>query len=165
MEVAMPILQRLQSYLDSHKIPYEVVNHPTAYTAHDVAETLHVSGNMFAKVVMVKADERPLMMVLPASWKIDFKQLKDLLRAQDVRLAAEHEFAGLFPDCDIGGMPPFGNLYGIEVYVDELLTHDEEILFEAGTHTGAIKLRYKDFAELVHPKVAEFHREPAKLEF
>jgi len=161
----MAILKRLQNYLDSHNIPYEVVSHPTAYTAHDVAETLHVSANMFAKVVIVKADERLLMVVLPASWKVDFKQLKDVLRAENVRLATEYEFAQLFPDCDIGSMPPFGNLYGIEVYVDELLTRDEEILFEAGTHAGAIKLRYKDFAELVHPKVAEFHREPAKLEF
>lgn len=161
----MAILKRLQSYLDCHKIPYEVMGHPTAYTAHDVAETLHVPSNMVAKVVMVKADQRLMMVVLPAGWKVDFKQLKEALRVQDVRLATEHEFAQLFPDCDIGSMPPFGNLYGINVYVDELLTRDEEILFEAGTHAGAIQLRYKDFADLVHPKVAEFHREPAKLEF
>ena len=161
----MAILQRLLSYLDSHKLAYKMMNHPTAYTAHDVAEMLHVSGNMVAKVVMVKADERMLMVVLPANWKVDIKRVKDVLRAQDVRLASEYEFAQLFPDCDIGSMPPFGNLYGIEVYVDELLTRDEEILFEAGTHASAIKLRYKDFAELVHPKVAEFHREPAKHEF
>ena len=159
----MPILKRLQSYLDNHKIPYEVVSHPTAYTARDVAATLHVSGNVFAKVVMVKADERFVMAVLPSTWRVDLKRLKDVLEAREVRLATERECAELFPDCDVGTMPPFGNLYGVEVYVDQLLTEDESIVFEAGTYVGAMKLRYKDFAALVRPKVAAFHHEPSKL--
>src|SRR5574341_257173 len=162
-EVAMPILKRLQSYLDSHKIPYEVVSHPTAYTAHDVAATLHVSGNVFAKVVMVKADERFVMAVLPSTWRVDLKRLRDVLEAREVRLATERECAELFLDCDVGTMPPFGNLYGVEVYVDQLLTEDESIVFEAGTYVGAMKLLYKDFSALVRPKVAAFHHEPSKL--
>ncbi|MBA5866919.1 MAG: deacylase [Nitrospira sp. CR1.3] len=160
----MVIHKRLQSYLDSRKIPYQVVNHSVAYTAQEVAESLHVPGSMFAKVVVVKADGRFVMVVLPSTWRIDLRQLEEILKFPHVRLATEEELANLFPDCEIGTMPPFGNLYGMPVYVDELLTNDEEIFFDAGTHVGAIKLRYRDFAELVHPQVAEFHREPTKLE-
>jgi Ala-tRNA(Pro) deacylase len=160
----MPILKRLQSYLDTNKIPYEVVNHPKAYTAHDVAQTLDVPGKLVAKVVVVKADEYFVMTVLPSTWRVDLKRLRDVLEARDVRLATESECANLFPDCQVGTMPPFGNLYGVEVYVDQLLTEDESIVFEAGTYVGAMKLRYKNFADLVRPKVAAFHHEPSKIE-
>jgi Ala-tRNA(Pro) deacylase len=163
-EVAMPILTRLQSYLDANKIPYEVVSHPKVYTARDVAQTLDVPGKLVAKVVVVKADKYFVMTVLPSTWRIDLKRLQDVLEARDVRLATEAECANLFPDCQVGTMPPFGNLYGVEVYVDQLLTEDESIVFEAGTYVGAIKLRYKDFADLVRPKVAAFHHEPSKIE-
>lgn len=156
----MPILKRLQSYLDANKIPYEVVHHPKAYTAHDVAHTLDVPGKLVAKVVMVKADSYFVMSVLPSTWRVDLKRLRDVLETREVRLATEAEIANLFPDCQVGAMPPFGNLYGVEVYVDQLLTEDESIVFEAGTHVGAIKLRYKDFAALVRPKVAAFHQKP-----
>ena len=160
----MPILKRLQSYLDTNKISYEVVNHPKAYTAHDMAQTLDVPGKLVAKVVMVKADSYFVMCVLPSTWQVDLKRLRDILEARDVRLATEAEISNLFPDCQVGTMPPFGNLYGVEVYVDQLLTEDESIVFEAGTYVGAIKLRYKDFASLVRPKVAAFHHEPSKIE-
>lgn len=156
--------QRLQSYLDSHKIPYQVVNHSIAYTAREAADSLHVPANTFAKVVVVKADRRYVMAVLPSSWKVDLKRLEQVLECSSVRLATEDELATLFPDCEIGSMPPFGNLYGTPVYVDATLTGDEEIAFDAGSHVGAIKMRYRDFAELVRPQVAEFHREPTKLE-
>ena len=159
----MVIHQRLQSYLDSHKIPYQVMGHSVAYTAQEAAESLHVPGQMFAKVVVVKADGRFLMLVLPSSWKVDLKHVQDIVEFPHVRLASEEELANLFPDCEIGSMPPFGNLYGMPVYVDELLTKDEDIVFDAGSHVGAIKLRYRDFDELVHPQVAEFHREPSKM--
>lgn len=159
----MTFLRRLQEFLDSHHVHYEVLGHQEAYTAPEIAHTLHVSGKMLAKVVMIKADERFVMAVLPSNWQVDFTRLKDMLEVRHVRLATEDEFKGLFPDCEIGTMPPFGNLYGIDVYVDQSLTQDEEIVFQAGTHFSAIKLRYEDFANLVHPKVAEFHREPAKL--
>ncbi|MEK6641331.1 MAG: YbaK/EbsC family protein, partial [Nitrospirota bacterium] len=142
----MPILKRLQSYLDANKIPYEVVNHSKAYTAHDVAHTLDVAGKLVAKVVVVKADQYFVMTVLPSTWRVDLKRLQDILEVRDVRLATEAEMGNLFPDCQVGTMPPFGNLYGVEVYVDQLLTEDESIVFEAGTYVGAIKLRYKNFA-------------------
>ncbi len=160
----MPILKRLQSYLDANKIPYELVNHQKAYTAHDVAQTLDVPGKFVAKVVMVKADNYFVMTVLPSTWRVDLKQLRDVLEARDLRLATESEIANMFPDCQVGAMPPFGNLYGVEVYVDQLLTEDESIVFEAGSYVGAMKLRYKDFADLVRPKVALFHHEPSKIE-
>jgi Ala-tRNA(Pro) deacylase len=159
----MPILKRLQSYLDNHKIPYEVVSHLRAYTAHDVAQKVDVSGDLVAKVVVVKADKYFVMTVLPSTWRVDLKRLRDALEAREVRLATEAECANLFPDCQVGTMPPFGNLYGMEVYVDQLLTEDESIVFEAGTYVGAIKLLYKDFAGLVRPKVAVFHHEPSKI--
>lgn len=160
----MVILKRLQNYLDSHKIPYQVVPHSLAYTAREAANSLHVPADSFAKVVVVKADSRYVMTVLPANWNVDFRRLIDVLEYPHVRLATEEELGVLFPDCEIGSMPPFGNLYGTPVYVDAMLAKDEEIVFDAGTHAGAIKIRYKDFAELVHPQVAEFHREPSKLE-
>jgi Ala-tRNA(Pro) deacylase len=157
------MLKRLKDYLDRQNVPYQVLAHHEAYTAPEIAHTLHVSGKMLAKVVMVKADERFIMAVLPSNWQVDFLRLKEVLGARHVRLATEDEFKGLFPDCKIGTMPPFGNLYGVEVYVDRSLTEDVEIVFQAGTHWGAVKLRYQDFADLVHPKVAEFHQAPVKL--
>lgn len=159
----MPIPRRLQEYLDANRVRYEVLGHREAFTAPEVAHALHVSGKMFAKVVIVKADDRFVMVVLPSNWQIDFERLRHVLGARQVRLASEAEFKGLFPDCQIGTTPPFGNLYEIPVYVDQLLAEDEEIVFEAGTHFGAIKLRYRDFADLVHPILAEFHQAPAKI--
>jgi Ala-tRNA(Pro) deacylase len=156
----MPILRRLQEYLDRHHVPYQVLGHEEAYTAPEIAHTLHVSGKMLAKVVIVKADERFVMAVLPANWKVDLKRLKEVFQTSHVRLATEEEFKALFPDCDVGAMPPFGNLYGLDVYVDQSLTADEEIVFQAGTHVDAVKLRYADFARLVKPKAAQLTRNP-----
>jgi Ala-tRNA(Pro) deacylase len=98
------------------------------------------------------------MAVLPSNWKVDFERLTDVVGGGQVRLATEGELKELFPDCGVGAMPPFGNLYGLEVFVDQSLTEDEEIVFQAGTHLGAMKLRYQDFADLVHPTVANFHQ-------
>ena len=106
---------------------------------------------------MLKIGELFVMTVLPANWKVDVSRLKDIFGTSHIRLATEEEFKGLFPDCEVGTMPPFGNLYNMEVYVDQSLTTDEKIVFQAGTHYEAVKLRYTDFAKLVHPTVAEFH--------
>ncbi|MDE3051958.1 MAG: YbaK/EbsC family protein [Nitrospirota bacterium] len=160
----MPVLKRLQTYLDSRKSPYEVVSHDAAYSARGAAEARHVPGELFAKVVIGQADQRFVMAVIPSTWRVDFKRLEEALDCRHVRLATEGEFAELFPDCEVGTMPPFGNLYNMAVYVDQLLTQDEYIFFDAGTHTGAMKLRYRDFAELVRPTLAQFHREPSTLQ-
>lgn len=158
----MSILKRLKDYLDQEKVSYEVLTHGEAYTAPELAQALHVPGKELAKVVMVKADERFVMTVLPANWKVDLKRLKDALRTSHARLATEEEFKGLFPDCELGTMPPFGNLYGLEVYVDRSLTADDDIVFQAGTHHEAVKLRYQDFSDLVRPAVVELHVPPSE---
>lgn len=153
----MTILRRLKDYLDEQKVQYRVLTHQEAYFAPEIAQALHVPGKELAKVVMVKVGERFVMTVLPANWKVDLRRLKEVFGASHVRLATEEEFQGLFPDCQVGTMPPFGNLYGLEVYVDQSLTQDEAIVFQAGTHADAVKLRYQDFANLVRPTVIEFH--------
>lgn len=153
----MPISQRLQNYLDEHQIFYQLMRHQEAYTASEIAHTLHISGKMLAKVVIIKSDKRFVMAVLPSNHKVDFERLSEVLGGEQVRLATEGEFQELFPDCGVGAMPPFGNLYGLEVFVDQSLTEDEEIVFQAGTHLRVIKLRYQDFADLVQPKVTNFH--------
>ena len=157
------VLRRLKEYLDREKVRYEVLAHQEAYTAPEIAHELHVPGKELAKVVMVKVDDRFVMTVLQSTWNLDLKRLKEVFRTSHVRLATEEEFRGLFPDCDIGAMPPFGNLYGLEVYVDRSLTEDDEIVFQAGTHREAIRMRYQDFANRVGPTVEEFHQSPSKL--
>lgn len=152
----MPLLKRLQSYLDANRVPYELVSHPKVYTAHDVAQSLDVPGKLVAKVVVVKADGYFVMTVLPSTWRVDLKRLRDVLEAREVRLATEPEIANLFPDCQVGAMPPFGNLYGMDVYVAEGLTQNDEIAFNAGSHTEVIRMAYKDFERLVQPKVMSF---------
>jgi Ala-tRNA(Pro) deacylase len=116
-----------------------------------------------AKVVIVKGQERFVMTVLPASWNVNLDRLRTVLATHQVRLATEEEIKDLFPDCELGAMPPFGNLYGLPVYVDQSLTEDEEIVFQARTHSDAIRMRYWDFAGLVYPVIAEFHRSPSEV--
>lgn len=154
----MMIACRLKEYLDGKKVHYEVVTHPQAYTAPEIARALHVPGAELAKVVIVKVGDRFVMTVLPATWRVDLKRLKEVFGTSHVHLATEEECKGLFPDCETGAMPPFGNLYGLAIYVDQSLTADEKIVFQAGTHSEAIRMRYADFAALAHPMVAEFHQ-------
>jgi Ala-tRNA(Pro) deacylase len=159
----MPMSPKLKEYLDSHNVHYEVLPHAVAHSAAEVAHAVHAPAQELAKVVIVKVEGRFVMTVLPATWKVDLHRLREVFAASDVRLAAEDEFKGLFPDCDLGAMPPFGNLYGLAVYVDRSLTEDEQIVFEGGSHSEAIRMRYADFATLVQPRIAEFHRSPSKV--
>jgi Ala-tRNA(Pro) deacylase len=156
----MSISRTLKAYLDRERVHYDVLPHPEAFRATDVAHTLHTPAQEMAKVVIVKVDERFVMTVLPASWNVDLHRLQDVFATRHLRLATEDEFKGLFPDCEVGAMPPFGTLYGLPVYVDHSLTKDEEIVFQAGNHSEAIRMRYMDFAALVFPVVTEFHRSP-----
>jgi len=152
----MYIQSLLKQYLDLKKVPYEHHVHRTAYTAQEVADEERVSGMMVAKTVVVKAGSHFVMAVLPAPMKVDVATLEAALGVKELRLATELEFKGLFPDADVGAMPPFGNLYGIPVYVEESLTRDPEIVFNAGTHQDTIRMKYADFARLVEPKVYSF---------
>lgn len=152
----MAILEKLENYLKENSVSYRVVPHPEAYTAQEIAAAMHVPGKEIAKVVIVKAKERFVMAVMPASWRIDFKKLKEVLGEDNIRLATEEEFKGLFPECQPGAEPPFGNLYNIETYVDRSLTEDEHIFFNGGNHYEAVEMSYRDYENLVHPRVADF---------
>lgn len=147
-------LKKLVDYLDQNNIRYVSIRHSTAYTSQEVAQSAHIAGRELAKSVIVKADGEMAMVVLPASFKVNLERLQEMLGANKVELARESEFRGLFPECEIGAMPPFGNLYGLDVYVDESLSDDEEIFFNAGTHTELIRMSYDDFERLVEPKIA-----------
>ena len=152
--------QKLREFLDSQQVKYGTINHATAFTAQEIAALSHVRGRELAKTVMVTIDGRMAMAVLPASQKVDLNLLKRAAGAEAVELASETEFKSLFPDCEAGAMPPFGNLYGMAVFVEMSLTEDEEIALTAGTHSELIKLSYKDFERVVQPTVAGFSLKP-----
>ncbi|GKS65345.1 deacylase [Nitrospira sp.] len=154
----MPIPQTVRTRLDREHVHYEVLPHSRAFGALQVARTLHVPEQHMAKVVIVKVKEQFVTTVLPARWTVDLHGLRKMFGSHRVRLATEQEMTELFPDCEVGAMPPFGMLYGLPVYVDRSLVHDEEIVFEAGTHSEAISMRYWDFAALMFPTVVELHR-------
>ena len=156
----MSISRTLHAYLNHERVHYDVLPHPEAFRALAIAQILHTPEKNVAKVVIVKVGKQFVMTVLPANWNVDLHRLRTVFATHSVRLATEVEFASLFPDCELGAMPPFGNLYRIPVYVDRSLTEDEEIVFQAGTHSDAVRMRYWDFAALVFPVVAEFHRSP-----
>lgn len=153
----MPV-QQLKEFLDGQGVKYVTVSHSAAYTAQEIAASAHIPGKELAKTVMVKVDGKMAMAVLPASYQIDFDRLKALAGAQSVELAGEKEFQDLFPGCEVGAMPPFGNLYGMDVYAESILSEDEEIAFNAGSHTELIRVGYQDFERLVAPKVGSFSR-------
>ncbi len=150
----MPMLTKLTEFLDANGVPYEVRLHRRAFTAQEVAEAEHIPGREMAKVVMLRDDRGFVMAVLPAPYHVDIQAFRAATGRPELRLAEEAEFAGLFPDCEPGAMPPFGNLYGIAVWVDDALSRDEEIAFNAGDHERTVHMKYADFARLVEPQVA-----------
>src|SRR5688572_21862486 len=151
----MEIPSRLIHFLDAHHAPYERLQHPPRFTAQELAEVEHIDGRHHAKVVMLKDGADSAMMVLPADRMIDFDKLPPLT-GRRMTLASEDEFKSLFPDCEPGAMPPFGELYGVPTYVDRTLAGDDDIVFEAGTHTDAMKMNYREWERLAHPVVADF---------
>jgi Ala-tRNA(Pro) deacylase len=151
----MPV-QKLKQFLDAQRVKYACISHSPAYTASEIAQSAHIPGRELAKVVMVALDGRMAMAVLPANRKVDLNLLREAVGADEAKLATEEEFRLRFPDCETGAMPPFGNLYGMEVFVSEQLAEDDHIAFNAGTHTEVMRLAYADFARLVKPKVAIF---------
>ena len=151
----MPILAQLREFLEHEKVPYSVHSHPEAYTALEIAALEHVKGRMLAKVVIVTSGTRDLVMVvLPADRRVDFRKVGAVLGTEELRLAQESEFRDTFPACNLGSLPPFGNLFGLPVLVDERLAENEEMVFNAGTHTLTAKLRFADFSRLVQPRMA-----------
>lgn len=150
------VIQKLREYLDANNAKYVVMSHSPAFSAQEVAHEVHVPGREMAKTVMVSVKGESVMCVLPASYHIDFTRLCDALGTGDVYLEDEDQFKESFADCDIGAMPPFGNLYHVPVYVAQSLTEDEEITFNAGTHTEVIRMKYAEYARLTEPKVISF---------
>lgn len=151
----MPIT-RLKEYLDKNKVKYVSIRHSTAYTAQEIAASAHVKGRNLAKSVVVRLDGKMALAVLPAKYQIELDRLREVAGAGKALLAEEQDFTEKFPGCETGAMPPFGNLYDLPVYADETLTRDEEIAFNACSHTELIQIAYADFERLVKPKIARF---------
>jgi Ala-tRNA(Pro) deacylase len=151
----MSISTRLKSFLDENQISYSVITHTTAYTGQGAAAAMQISGKELAKTVVLWAGEEMILAVLPAPNHVRLDKLAAEVR-KSVRLATEQEFSSLFPDCELGAMPPFGSLYNLPVYVDESLAADEAMVFNAGTDRDAIRIRYQDFARLAKPRVCSF---------
>jgi Ala-tRNA(Pro) deacylase len=142
---------KLKAYLDEQRVKYVSIRHSPAFSAQEVAASAHVAGRDFAKTVVVKLDGETAMVVVPANRRLLLHDLREMLDSATVRLASENEFKALFSDCETGAMPPFGNLYGMKVFVDVELSHQHEIAFNAGSHTEIIKMAYADFDRLVRP--------------
>jgi Ala-tRNA(Pro) deacylase len=150
------LAKSLEAYLDKENVRYAIITHPRAFTATEVAQSAHIPGGMLAKTVLVEIDGTLAMAVLPANHRVRIADLRELAQTDVVRLAHEDKFKRLFPDCEVGAMPPFGNLYDMPVYVSPLLAEQAEIAFNAGSHTEIIKLSWQDFERLVKPRVASF---------
>ncbi len=155
----MSILRKLKQALDQAKVTYEVYNHPQAYTAQEIAASQHVSGREMAKVVILKLDGSLAMGVLPANKMVNFEKASFGLKVKEVSLATEDEFARLFPECEIGAMPPFGELFDLPVYVDPALERDETIVFNAGNHQQTVRMKYTDFKRIVKPQIVALTKE------
>lgn len=145
------IPRHIAEYLETHGVEYHHMVHPTRYTAQETAQVQHISGDELAKTVMVMADGRLVMAVVPATCQVDLERLGRLVRARSVRLAEESEFQDLFAECEMGAMPPLGNLYDREVWIDNALRERSTIAFNAGTHTDLIRMDREEFEQLVHP--------------
>jgi len=149
----MSVCKRLREHLDARNVKYVVISHSQAFTAQEIAASLHVPGREMAKTVVVKSPQGLALCVVRAMDRLDLELVASRLGTTHARLATEQEFQHSFPDCEMGAMPPFGNLYDVPTLVDEALTHDREIVFNAGTHVDAIRMSYADFADMAKPKV------------
>ncbi|MBI3608095.1 MAG: YbaK/EbsC family protein [Nitrospirae bacterium] len=151
----MPVLKKLKDFLHKHNVKYQVMTHSPAYTSQELAASQHLPGKQMAKVVMLKSNNTPIMAVLPASYRIDLARFQEAL-GKPVQMELVHEFLPLFPECEAGAEPPFGNLFGVQVWADTALGENEEISFNAGNYRQTVRMRYDDFVRLVKPRVATF---------
>jgi Ala-tRNA(Pro) deacylase len=150
------VAKKLREFLDKNRVKYLTLSHSAAYTAQEIAASAHIPGKELAKTVVVKIDGELAMAVLPASHHVDFERLAEAIGVRHVELASEQEFRVRFGECEVGAMPPFGNLYDMDVYVADDLAEDEEIAFNAGSHSELVRMSYADFERLVHPRVMQF---------
>jgi Ala-tRNA(Pro) deacylase len=148
--------KKLKEYLDKERIKYVTITHSPAYTAQEVAASAHITGRELAKTVIVELDGKMAMAVLPADRKVVLQDLREITGSDEVKFASEEQFKEAFSGCETGAMPPFGNLYGMAVYVAPALAENDQIAFNAGSHTEVIKMAFRDFERLVQPKVLSF---------
>jgi len=152
----MAISQKIKEYLDKEKVSYQVLHHPEAYSAMEIAGAQHLPGKLFAKAVIVKADGKYVMCVLSSVYNIEYEKLKKLTGAKTIQLVHEDEIAKLFPEYEVGAEPPFGHLYGLTVYAERHLDENDEIAISGGTHIDLIKMKWKDFLRLAKPIIGDF---------
>lgn len=152
------INQRLEQFLQQHNVPFDTLAHPHAFTASETAQRAHIAGQEMAKTVMVKMDGRMVMAVVPANEWLNLDGLRQACGARSVMLASEDEFRDRFPECEVGAMPPFGNLYGMDVYAADTLTQGGHIAFNAGNHRELMRMEWSDYERLVHPHIASMTR-------
>ncbi|MGE3920431.1 MAG: aminoacyl-tRNA deacylase [Gammaproteobacteria bacterium] len=145
----------IRDFLDHEHIRYKCIKHSPSITAQETAQSAHIHGKELAKTVIVKIGDKLAMVVLTANDKVNFSHLTQSLGGKPIQLASEREFRDQFPNCELGAMPPFGNLYGMEVFVDRKLSEDPEIAFNAGSHSELIRMAYADFAKVVHPQLIQ----------
>jgi len=148
--------KRIRDYLDSHGVKYYLISHSMAFTAQEIAASVHISGHELAKTVIIRLNGKLTMAVLPASFKVSFRSLAQIVGTEDIALAHEQEFQFRFPECEVGAMPPLGNLWNMDVFVAEKLASNTDIVFNAGSHTELIRMAYKDYEHLVKPKVLSY---------
>ncbi len=160
----MAKMSDLLKYLNLTGVQYQVLTHVPAFSAHSVALATHVPDQELAKTLLLRADEQYWMAVLRADCQLDQKLVKHALEVKHVSLATEEELSVFFPDCEVGAMPPFGKLYALPVIVDKSLASDEEIVFNACSHTESIKMKYADYARIVRPITAEIAHPQTKEE-
>lgn len=149
------ITRKLESFLKTSKVSYEKIDHPETFTSQATAQIEHISGKQMAKVLIVKADEKDVMVMLPASCKLDLNKFREAVGAKKVRLESEQEFAPLFPDCEKGAMPPFGELYHLPLFADKSIAENDQIVFNGGSHHESIRMRYQDYEKTAHPRLVE----------
>jgi len=148
--------ENIQSYLNRNSIPYEIIEHPRAITAEEISRSAQIPSSQLAKTVVLRVNGELTLVVLHADERIDLDRLSEYMEVSDIELCPEDEFMDYFPDCELGAMPPFGDLYGMSVIVSESVASDDIIVFNAGTHTELIKMRYADFARVLRPMVGCF---------
>ncbi|WP_166266651.1 aminoacyl-tRNA deacylase [Marinobacter caseinilyticus] len=148
----MPV-QQLKEFLDKAGTEYVCLSHPPAFTAQELARHVQIAGDQVIKTVIIELDGKMAMLVMPATWRVRWDRLTKILDTDFVQLADEQEFKDSFPDCEVGAMPPFGNLFGMTVYCSEALTTQPDLAFSAGTHTESVHMTTKDFMQLVQPMV------------
>ena len=158
----MPVMSTIHEFLREAHVPYTVVPHRPAYSAQDEAAATHVPGRDWGKVVVCIIDGEPVEAVVPAPSMVNLDRLMELAGGSEIRMADEEELRCLFPECEVGAMPPFGPLYGQTVYVDAALALEDEIVFNAGTHRDAIAMRWSDFVKMVNPIVGKIADAPGE---